>query len=304
MGIQDRQYYRDDPRNPYGAGISGPAAGSAVGSMRLWSVTTWLIVINVAVFVIDALLYRAGIVYVLGAVFNEGGVVDAIVSFERYEALAATGRMQGWTAMGPIQSACYFSFTKAVGSFAGVVDINLQLWRWISFQFIHANLGHIIGNMLGLYFFGPLIEQRLGRRRFLAFYLLCGIAGPIVYLFFGITGILGMSLASPMVGASAGVFGILLAAAQIAPRATVMLLFPPIPMQLRTLAIVLLVIAAYTVFTSGHNAGGEAAHLGGAALGAFLIRRPEWLNWAEGRILRLAPHRGGDDPPMRYHGWR
>ena len=265
-----------------------------IGGMRMWSVTTWLIAINVAVFLLDALLLRAGIGYVHGLVALEGGGVgQAIVPYDEFRELEAAGAMRGLDAMGFIERWCYFSFTTAVGGF--------QVWRWITFQFMHASLGHIFGNMLGLYFFGTMIEQYLGHRRFLAFYLLCGIAGPLVYLCFAFTGILGTSLSTPMVGASAGVFGILLAAAQVAPRTTVMLLFPPIPMQLRTLALVLLAIAAYTVFTQGRNAGGEAAHLGGAALGFFLIRRPELLNWAQ-RLPKLPGRKGPSN--MTYHGWR
>jgi membrane associated rhomboid family serine protease len=233
-------------------------------------------------------------VYIFAQVLTDGQLRDAVLPLEQFQALEAAGRARGLSAMGPLEAWSYFSFTTAVGG--------LQVWRWITFQFIHAGLGHIFGNMLGLYFFGPMIEQYLGRRRFLAFYLLCGMAGPVVYLFFAATGILGMSPGSPMVGASAGVFGILLAAAQIAPRTTVMLLFPPIPMQLRTLALVLLGLAAYTVFTQGHNAGGEAAHLGGAALGYLLIRNPRLLNWAEGGFKRLGGAKA--DSNMTYHGWR
>jgi membrane associated rhomboid family serine protease len=82
----------------------------------------------------------------------------------------------------------------------------------------------------------------------------------------------------PLVGASAGIFGVLIAAAFVAPNATIMLLFPPIPMQLRTFAWVLIAIAVFSVFTAGHNAGGEAAHLGGAAMGAALMSNPRVLN--------------------------
>jgi membrane associated rhomboid family serine protease len=57
-----------------------------------------------------------------------------------------------------------------------------------------------------------------------------------------------------------------------------MLLFPPIPMQLRTLAWVMVAIAVATVFFNAGNAGGEAAHLGGAVVGYLLIQRPQVLN--------------------------
>jgi membrane associated rhomboid family serine protease len=88
---------------------------------------------------------------------------------------------------------------------------------------------------------------------------------------------LQVSAVVPLVGASAGVYAVLIAAAQIAPDATV-LVYGIIPVKLRAMAWVLLAVAIYTVFTAGNNAGGEAAHLGGAVLGWLLIRNPQALN--------------------------
>jgi hypothetical protein len=67
------------------------------------------------------------------------------------------------------------------------------------------------------------------------------------------------------------------AAAVVAPNATV-LVYGIIPMQLKAMAWLMLGFAVYTIFTMGHNAGGEAAHLGGAVMGWLLIRNPQWLN--------------------------
>ncbi len=196
------------------------------------SVATWLIVVNVVVFVLN-------------------------------EVLRGVPALWG-----------YFSAATAVW--------HLQVWRFITFQFLHANVAHIFFNMLSLYFFGPLIERYLGARRFLAFYVLCGIAGAVMYLLLLSAHILINDPRAPLVGASAGIFGVLIAAAKVAPDARVMLMFPPIPMKLKVLAWVLLGISIYTVMTSGRNAGGEAGHLGGAVLGAALIRKPELLNVFEG----------------------
>jgi membrane associated rhomboid family serine protease len=154
--------------------------------------------------------------------------------------------------------------------------------------------------MMALYFFGPLVEYYLGARRYLAFYLLCGMAGGAAYLLLWAVGahaqdprwILIVDPRTPLVGASAGIFGILIAAARIAPDARVMLLFPPIPMRLRTLAWVLLGLAAYTVIFHGANAGGQAAHLGGAAVGAVLIQFPRALNIFKFSFRRPAPQYG------------
>ena len=71
----------------------------------------------------------------------------------------------------------------------------------------------------------------------------------------------------------------LLAAGTVAPGMTITLWFPPITLELRIFAWIMVAVAAYTVFNSGQNAGGEAAHLGGAVVGSALIRNPQLLNW-------------------------
>ncbi|MFA6043506.1 MAG: rhomboid family intramembrane serine protease, partial [Phycisphaerales bacterium] len=103
----------------------------------------------------------------------------------------------------------------------------LQFWRFLTFQFLHANFMHVGFNMLGLLVFGPLVEQHLGSRRYLALYLTCGICGGLSYLLlnalgtaaaqmhlmhipvllYNPAGATGMSDV-PLIGASAGVFGV------------------------------------------------------------------------------------------------
>jgi membrane associated rhomboid family serine protease len=223
--------------------------------MSMWSINTWIIAINALVFVADRLLIQAGIAYEVGQqIFR-----------------LPDGRMLVRSiVMGPLEHFGYFSADTAI--------THVQMWRFLSFQFLHANLSHIFFNMLALYFFGPLIEQYLGSRRYLVFYLLCGVVGPIAYLMLWGTGILVTSADAPMIGASAGVYGVLIATATIAPNAMVMLLFPPIPMKLKTLAWVFIGLAVFVVVTGGRNAGGEAAHLGGALAGWYLIRHVHLLN--------------------------
>src|SRR5205814_1372266 len=146
-----------------------------------------------------------------------------------------------------------------------------------------------------LYMFGPMIESYLGRWRYLAFYLICGIGGAVSYLVLWQAHVLVGYPWVPLVGASAGIFGILIAASRVAPDTTVMLMFPPIPMRLKTMAWVFVGIALFTVFTNGKNAGGEAAHLGGAILGYVLIANPRVLD-----VFDFAKMR---QPRMRYRGW-
>jgi membrane associated rhomboid family serine protease len=95
----------------------------------MWSITTWLIVINVAVFIVNGILVR-----------NYVNAYGELV-------------MQ----VHPIYQFGFFSVASALGQ--------LQVWRFITFQFLHADLNHILFNMLALFFFGPLVEAYLGSRR-------------------------------------------------------------------------------------------------------------------------------------------
>jgi hypothetical protein len=148
-----------------------------------------------------------------------------------------------------------------------------------------------------------MVERYLGGKRYLAFYLLCGIFGALMFLLLNLGGWIIASFAgswaavpqflfpdigAPLIGASAGVFGVILAGAYLAPNETVYLFFV-LPMRLRTLAYGLVAIALFTIFTAGNNAGGEAAHLGGAVAGFFFIRRPHHLHGFFNILGRVDP---------------
>lgn len=266
MGLYDRHYVRDRDGEP--GGMGGNAFPTGLAGMSGWSFNTWLIVINVAVFVIDVLLAPALHGDVL--IYNPAKRID-----EPFR-------------MGLIQYVGYFSTATALGHW--------QLWRLLTFQFLHAHVWHLLFNMLALYWFGPMVEHYLGSRRYLAFYLLSGCGGALLYLVLNVGGLLyaqatGMRAPlllvndprMPLVGASAGIFGVLFAAAYLRPNQVITLLLffvLPLSMRIRTLAYGLLVIAFFVLYTGRQNAGGEAGHIGGALLGAFLIRRAHWLNWA------------------------
>ena len=175
-----------------------------------------------------------------------------------------------------ISPADWGNFNLAQGLFG------FQLWRVVTYQFLHHGFMHILFNMIGLYFFGPMLERWWGSRRFLAFYLLCGISGAFLMTILAyVPGLLMVGPATKLVGASGSLFGILAAAAYLYPKHRVMLLFPPIPMTMRTMALVFMGLAFFSVLAGTPNAGGEAAHLGGALLGFALVKFPRSLDWAD-----------------------
>jgi len=247
MGINDRDYVRNErPRGGMGRGIGGGRGG--LGSPSGWSFNTWLIVVNVAVFVLGGILMRPYL-------------------SER------TGLSGNWL----------FQW----GHFSTMLGFRMmEVWRLVSFQFLHAGIVHLGFNMIGLYFFGGLVEQYLGKKRYAAFYLMCGLCGGLLYLILNLIGLMGLPLPgalavgsrTPLIGASAGVFGVIVACAFIAPNSVVQLLFPPIPLKMRTFAYGYVALAAANlILFKGSNAGGDAAHIGGAIAGYFFIRRPHLL---------------------------
>ena len=167
---------------------------------------------------------------------------------------------------GPIRMFGTFAIESAV--YGG------RIWEFVTFQFLHGSLGHVFFNCLGLFFFGPWMERWWGSRKFLIFYLLCGAAGAV---FFTLLATLGLVPDAYLVGASAGIYGILIGVAVIAPDLRVSLLFPPIELSMRQLAIALLAISVGTILLKFGNEGGEAGHLGGAILGFILMRYPQLL---------------------------
>jgi len=173
------------------------------------------------------------------------------------------------------------SFFEKWGAFSITEGFyHLQVWRVLTFQFLHANGGHILGNMIGMFFFAPHVERWMGSRPFAFYYFLCGIAGVVFYtLLYFTPGIMDQyGPYTQMVGASAGLFGILAAFYKIAPNAKVFLFFI-IPMSMRVFAIGYFAIQIFSVLFGSENAGGSAGHLGGALFGLALIKYQPLRSW-------------------------
>lgn len=170
----------------------------------------------------------------------------------------------------------YAAFTVKSAIFQG------QVWELISFQFIHGSLGHILFNSVGLFFFGPFMERYFGLKKFLFFYLVSGIGGALL---FTILVFLNVLPSTGIIGASAGIYGIFAGVALIAPAMKVSLLFPPVTLSMRNLALILLGISTASVLLKiGSNQGGEAGHLGGAIAGFLLVKFSGWQWLFDGGI--------------------
>ena len=149
----------------------------------------------------------------------------------------------------------------------------LQIWRLVTYQFLHASIWHLLFNMLWLYFLGPVLERNWGSKRFLLFYLGCGVAGGLFYLLLVAVGFLG---AGCMVGASGAIMGVFAACAILFPQISIYLFPFPIAIPIRIAAIAGIVIYVLSVIGRAENAGGHAAHLAGMAAGAVYVLSENW----------------------------
>jgi membrane associated rhomboid family serine protease len=151
-----------------------------------------------------------------------------------------------------------------------ISDPRFWPWQLVTYGFLHdpRGLTHIGFNMFALWMFGRELEWMMGPKRFLVYYMTCVVGAALVHLFVG--ALQGWSV--PMVGASGGVFGLLLAYGMAFPNRTVMLLFPPIPMKAKYFVILYGLLEFY-LGVSGRNPGvANFAHLGGMLFGFLLIR--------------------------------
>ena len=152
----------------------------------------------------------------------------------------------------------------------GVGVVGFEPWQLITSAFLHGGLTHILFNMFALYSFGIVVERQLGSNRFAGLYLASVLSAGLVQL--ATVTMTADQGAVATVGASGGVFGVLLAFAILNPQARVLLIFPPIPMKAWVL------VTGYAIVELASGVFGTAqgvahfAHLGGMlGAGALLL---------------------------------
>jgi membrane associated rhomboid family serine protease len=186
----------------------------------------WLLIINIAVFVLQVVMGLSG--------FN--------------------GLLEHWFGLTP---------ALAVRS--------LMVWQLATYLFLHSAVSpwHILFNMLALWMFGSEIEQTWGTRRFLKYYMICGIgAGVSVVLIAYLVGNSGLLT----IGASGAIYGLLLAYGLMFPDRTVFLLIFPI--KAKYLVMIMGALAFYFSITGGNSGVSNVAHLGGLVIGYLYLRAP------------------------------
>jgi membrane associated rhomboid family serine protease len=160
------------------------------------------------------------------------------------------------------------------------IDGQSYFWPWqiITYAFLHGNISHLLFNMLGLWMFGTEIELYVGTRRLLVCYIASVVSAALSQLFIPI---LFGAPPGPTIGASGGVFGLLLAYAFLFPRRKVIPLIPPIPMPAWLFATLYAGVELFAGVTGSLSGIAHFAHLGGMVGSALVI-----MQWRRARTTR------------------
>ena len=151
---------------------------------------------------------------------------------------------------------------------AQYIGIGFAPWQLVTYAFLHGSMLHLLFNMFALYMFGGAIEQVFGSRRYLIYYAVCVVSAALAQLLVAkLTG--GFY---PTVGASGGVFGLLLAYGLYFPNNRVMLLFPPIPLPARVFVLIYAALELVMGVTGAQSGVAHFAHLGGMVGGFIMLR--------------------------------
>jgi membrane associated rhomboid family serine protease len=158
-----------------------------------------------------------------------------------------------------------------------------HVWQIVTYAFLHStdNIAHLLFNMLGLWMFGAEIERCVGPRRLLACYFASVITAALTQLF--VPALLGAPPA-PTIGASGGVFGLLLAYALLFPHRKVIPLIPPIPMPAWVFATIYAGIELFLGVTGTLSGIAHFAHLGGMIGSALVVMRWRWVRIPRQRL--------------------
>jgi membrane associated rhomboid family serine protease len=174
-----------------------------------------------------------------------------------------------------------------------VLPFNLQLWRVVTYMFLHGGVGHLVWNMLFLFMFGCTLERTWGTKRFYRYYFICGL-GAALFAFIPY----GPFYQVPIVGASGAIYGILLAYGVIFPMNKIWIL-ATFPVEARYLVIVLGFVA-FASSLMGSDGVAHIVHLGGLVTGYVVLRYTTVVSRS------AHPSTGGVVGPLRdaYRRWR
>jgi membrane associated rhomboid family serine protease len=153
--------------------------------------------------------------------------------------------------------------------FAGIAP-RFELWQLVSYSFLHGGVFHLLLNMYALWLFGTPIERAWGSRAFGIYYFVCVIGAGLVQLFVASQAV-DTGTVYPTVGASGGVFGLLLAFGLTYPNERLMLIFPPVILKAKWFVLIYAAVELYAGVTGTLAGIAHFAHLGGMVFGFLLL---------------------------------
>jgi membrane associated rhomboid family serine protease len=175
-----------------------------------------------------------------------------------------------WLALWPLNASAAFG-----------PGVGFEPWQLVTYSFLHGGIAHIFFNMFAIYTIGSTLEQLFGTRWYVALYFVSLVTAGVAQL--GVSQLMGSPY--PTLGASGGVFGLLLAFGMYFPRRTIMLIFPPIPMPAWVAVTAYGAIELFLGVTGTQAGVAHFAHLGGM-LGAFVM-----IQWRRGKLPFTKPRR-------------
>lgn len=173
----------------------------------------------------------------------------------------------------------YFALNPITGFDQAGMEYNFQIWQFLTYQFMHGNFTHILFNMFMLWMFGMEIEQLMGSKKFLIFYLLCGFGAGLLQIL--LSPVLSDSLA-PTIGASGAVYGVMIAFAMFFPDRRVYIYFL-IPIKAKYLIAMLIVFEFLSINEPSFVA--HLAHIGGAITGFIFLVMDKRNNFNFSNVL-------------------
>jgi len=173
-----------------------------------------------------------------------------------------------------LESAFHVSFHPAEELFAliPVLVMKGEVWQVVTYSLLHANFSHLFFNMLTLWFIGAYLERDWGPRRFIECYTFCVVGAALVTIAVSYTHFLGMDPRAGTVGASGGIFGLLMAFGILYAEQE-MFLFPlPFSIKAKYLVGIWIVVAVVGIFGSAQSGVANFAHLGGLLFGFLFVK--------------------------------
>ncbi|HRH34080.1 MAG TPA: rhomboid family intramembrane serine protease [Catalimonadaceae bacterium] len=206
---------------------------------------------------------------------NQNAVVQLLLANLALFLVVGTSRVVSWAFKTPALDSIIFDYLSLSSN---PLDLLFHIWTPLTYAFIHLDLSHFIFNMLGLYWFGQILQDFLGPKRIWQFYLAGALSGGLLFLIiFSLIG--AQSIAPPtshLLGASGAVYGIICGAAFLVPNYTMNLLFFG-PVRLKYIAAATVLISFLQI--PNGNPGGNIAHLGGALGGILYLKYLQGSLW-------------------------